>query len=372
MWCEITKEGKAKYIERYKDPMTGKQKRISITLEKDSPRNRKEAQKLLAEKMDAAIGKTGNEHLTLKAIQDIYIAEQSKQLRTSTWERNKRSLNAALRLIGEDVLIQNLTAGFIRSQLFSSEKDPITLNNYIRRIKALVRWAYQNDYVDSLKCVDKLAYFKEDNTRREKLAEKFLEKEELNALLDGMKEKRWKYLTKVLALSGMRIGELIALNRSDVDYTSHTINICKTYDSTNGILETGAKTDTSNRALYMQPELENAMRDLSAAQMSYLTAAGVRSRPMLFLSDQHGSYISYFAYRKYLRENSERILKRAITPHCLRHTHTALLAENGIPLDEISARLGHADSSITRDVYMHVTKRLEEQRRERLKSIQIL
>jgi integrase len=39
------------------------------------------------------------------------------------------------------------------------------------------------------------------------------------------------------------------------------------------------------------------------------------------------SYISYDVYAKYFRENTERIIGRRLTPHSLRHTHTAMLAE---------------------------------------------
>lgn len=372
MWHEILPSGKVKYIERFTDPMTLKKHRFSVVLSSHSVRSEKDAARILQRKYEESIGKTKQSYMSLKAVQIAYIDEQSQQLRKSTWERNDRSLNAALRIIGEDVLVNQLTAGYIRTKLIASKKDAITLNNYIRRIKALIRWAYQNDYVESTQCIDKLSYFKEDNTKKEKLAEKFLEKHELALLLDSMHNQRWMLVTKILALSGMRIGELLALTRFDVNYKTHTISINKTYDSTNGVLENGAKTDTSNRELYMQPELEEAMKELADEQYILFRTHDIDTMPTLILFDANGSYASYFAYRKYLRENSEKVLHRAITPHCLRHTHVSLLAENGIPLDEISARLGHADSSITRDVYFHVTQRLEAQRRERMKAIKIL
>jgi integrase len=50
----------------------------------------------------------------------------------------------------------------------------------------------------------------------------------------------------------------------------------------------------------------------------------------------------------------------------------ALLAEAGVPLETISRRLGHSDGHTTRDVYFHVTKRMEEHDRQLLANVQIL
>ena len=44
-----------------------------------------------------------------------------------------------------------------------------------------------------------------------------------------------------------------------------------------------------------------------------------------------------------------------VTPHSLRHTHTSLLAEAGVDLDEIMDRLGHQDDATTRNIYLHIT-----------------
>jgi len=54
------------------------------------------------------------------------------------------------------------------------------------------------------------------------------------------------------------------------------------------------------------------------------------------------------------------------------YTHVALLAEAGVPLETISRRLGHSDGHTTRDVYFHVTKRMEEHDRRLLDTVQIL
>ena len=54
-------------------------------------------------------------------------------------------------------------------------------------------------------------------------------------------------------------------------------------------------------------------------------------------------------------------LNPELTPHSLRHTHTSLLAEAGVSLEQIMDRLGHSDDHITKNVYLHVTQELKKE-----------
>ena len=82
--------------------------------------------------------------------------------------------------------------------------------------------------------------------------------------------------------------------------------------------------------------------------------------------------MEFDCYAKYLRENSQKVLGRKITPHTLRHTHASLLMEQGVDIDSISRRLGHADSRITREIYLHVTQKMKERDNERIKEVKLI
>ena len=82
-------------------------------------------------------------------------------------------------------------------------------------------------------------------------------------------------------------------------------------------------------------------------------AAGSSSH--LFYPDAKDGYLRYFAFNKYLAENSKRVLGHKLTPHACRHTMTSIFAAQGASLDAISRRLGHSGSDMTRDIYLHVT-----------------
>lgn len=53
-------------------------------------------------------------------------------------------------------------------------------------------------------------------------------------------------------------------------------------------------------------------------------------------------------------------LPKLLSTHIFRHTHASKLAELGVPIELISKRLGHKDSAITRQIYLHVTKKTAE------------
>jgi integrase len=50
-----------------------------------------------------------------------------------------------------------------------------------------------------------------------------------------------------------------------------------------------------------------------------------------------------------------------LTPHSLRHTHTSLLAEAGVSLEQIMKRLGHTDDQISKNVYLHITQEMKKE-----------
>lgn len=182
-----------------------------------------------------------------------------------------------------------------------------------------------------------------------------------------MKITDWCLLTKFLILSGLRIGEATALTASDIG--SKYIHVNKTYDANNHIV-TGPKTATSTRDFFIQPELAILIKSIRKNELEKQILHGRKSK--LFFSDSAGSYIHYDSYRQYLGDISESAIGRRITPHALRHTHASLLLAEGIDVDTISRRLGHADSKVTKDIYIHMTEKLKRSEEERISKVNIL
>lgn len=372
MWVEKRKNGTYKFVERYTDYMTGKVKRVSVNLDKNTAQTRKLAQRTLNEKIDSimAVANAPKEQtITLGKLVEAYRQEQQKTIKQSTYRRNYHSCNTLLKILGEDTLVNRLNAQYIRQSLFCTGKEPGTLNEFLVRLKALLRWGYHNDLIADISYLDKVEPFK-DVPHRQKIQDKFLESNEAKCLLSGMKHEPWHLLTQFLILSGLRIGEAIALNKSDIDFDENLIHVTKTYDSNNRVVTT-PKTFTSARDVYMQ----DALRDLCQRINIYMLRQRVRygyEKSSIFFQGTDGGHIHYYAYNKYLKETSRKVLGRIITVHSLRHTHASLLMESGVNIDTISRRLGHENSQVTREIYLHVTEKLKAKDNEQIAHAEII
>ena len=360
MWVENLPNGRYKMVERFTDPMTGKKRRISVTMDKNTPASRKKARDALDEKMGKA---PASRPITFSELVDKWRTYQQLTVKQSTYKRNYHSSNALMRIIGPDVLVENLTAGYIMGRLLATKNKPGTINEHMRRLKSILRWGYKSEYVEDISYLEKLDPLKYEE-KKKKLAEKYMEADEVNTLIGSMKVERWRDLTRFLVLTGMRCGEAFALSDQDIDLKARVIHITKTLDVVNDLI-TPPKTMNSIREIFIQDELMDLCHKLRSEALAGRLTGG---SGMLFYT---GKY-DYYAYEKYFRTRTKEILGRHLTVHSLRHTHVALLAENGMPLDTIGRRLGHSDSRVTRDVYLHITQKLKEKENQMLQHVSIL
>ena len=368
MWVEPIpgKKGtKYKFCERIKDPTTGKDRKISVTLDRNTAAARKKALDILRSKAPRASEPRG---MTFDELTALYLQDQAQVLKPSTLIRNKRQAKSLARILGGNTIVKDLSAGYINQCFAASGEGNATINERLVRLKALLRWAYINDYLPDAGFIDKLKP-RPDKTRKEKLMDKYMEPSELSALLNAMTaaQPKWTLVTRFLCLSGLRIGELIALQ--DADVGPEYISIHATYNVEVGLINT-PKTDASAREVYIQPELAACIRDIR--QLIRLEKLRLGYQSDLFIPDEDGGYIRYESYRHFLGERSEAAIGRRMTPHACRHTMTSLFAAAGVPLDVIARRLGHEDSAITRKIYFHITDQLREKDNGILKAVNIL
>jgi len=357
MW--VTNKGLMQ--ERITDPHTGLEKIVSVKLSGKGEKARQDGFR----RLQAKIEKMSESHIRLSEAIRSYTKETEKTLKPSSVRKNSIELAQVLQIVG-DAFLENLTAGYIRTKLLDSGKSNRTLNGYLKHFKTFWGWCYRNDYVKSKEVIDKLTLF-QDSPKKSRITDKYLEPKELTALLDGMTEKRWRLMTEFLTLSGMRIGEVIALDKKDV--WGDIVRIYKTYDANNHVL-TDAKTLSSKRDIYIQAELKECIERINEYMEWQKEVCGYETD--IFFPDLDGSRLKYYSYSTYLRENSEKILGRRITPHVLRHTHCSMLASKGMSLEAISERLGHEDSRITKEIYLHKLEEVKAKERRQLDSIHLI
>lgn len=202
---------------------------------------------------------------------------------------------------------------------------------------------------------------------------KYLEKEQLAVFLKAAKEQGLfgdYAIFLVLAYSGIRGGELCALKWSDFDFNNQTLSITKTYyNPTNNIRKyelLTPKTKTSKRKIEISPIIFKELEDHQARQKEIKMKYRKTYHDKGFVFANAEEYPGFPIYIKFIESRMRSLLKTSglneqLTPHSLRHTHTSLLAEAGVGLQEIMERLGHKDDETTKSVYLHVTKSMKKE-----------
>lgn len=356
MWVEKTKNG-YRLVERYKEPVTGKYRKASVSMSKNTASTRKVAERIMRQKIISLTSEI-DKNVTMQELINLWIASAKERLKESTVNTYTNKGKAVLKVVPADVLVNNLTSGFIKKNLAkiarTSEKNTI-----INNIRTIIRWGYEKDLVNDISWLEKLKP-EHDQEKDEKLSQKYLESSELIVLLDSINKQKYHDLTAFLALTGVRIGEALAIEYTDINIDKRVVSISKTFNP-NLKVNLTPKSLASSREIYIQNEL------MALCKKLYQQASANRFVSTLIFPD-----CIYTSYRAYLIRHSEKYVNKTITPHGLRHTHVALLAEQGLSLDVISRRLGHKNSTITRKIYFHVTEKLKQKDYKAIEQIVIM
>lgn len=361
---EVKRKGSL-YLEEYAvNPRTNEKKRISVKIKGTGAKAKKAAAQRLREKIEALGDPVGK----VSEIFDAYILEMSLTRKPNTIQQAGLYRSAFLKIVG-DIPIKDLSARLIHDAILRSEKPIETKNFFIVRWKGVFRWAYRNDYIEDVGIYEKLRPIPNTVRPPENIGEKFLEADELNALLKSpLLSERDRLFTAFLAMTGLRIGEAIGLNDKDVGDRYIVVNKTAQIGLGN---EIGApKTSTSNRSLYIRPELKNLIFEIRAYSVRQTLMLGLTPTEYFF-TNEHGRRIDYDSYRYRLGLASESIGHR-ITPHALRHTFASLMFEAGMTYEEVQRMLGHENGTMTRKIYVHVTERAKARTERKLDGISLL
>lgn len=201
---------------------------------------------------------------------------------------------------------------------------------------------------------------------------KFMEKDQLKSFLLAAKQSDHFLdypIFLLLAYTGIRVGELCALKWRDINFEEHTISITKTYynpsNKADQYMLLTPKTKTSVRTIDIDPEVLNELKRLRLRYKEIKMERGIRKEEKDFvIMKTMPEWFGYPETTNQIKYWMRRLLKVAdldesLSPHSLRHTHTSLLAEAGVGLQEIMDRLGHKDDDVTKSVYMHCTKTMK-------------
>ncbi|MFJ7935537.1 tyrosine-type recombinase/integrase [Sporosarcina sp. NPDC096371] len=198
-------------------------------------------------------------------------------------------------------------------------------------------------------------------------AENFYTREQLIKFLSCLEqESNYKAYTlfRLLAFSGMRKGEALALTWKDLNFTTNELRINKALSrgKDNKLYVKSTKTGVA-RTIKMD---DNTMAILKVwkkkQKQDYLVLGFNTLQPkQLIFSNELNEHMQPTKTRKWILHVQDKYELGTITTHGLRHTHCSLLFEAGASLKEVQDRLGHTDIQTTMNIYTHVTQQAKEE-----------
>ncbi len=172
----------------------------------------------------------------------------------------------------------------------------------------------------------------------------FWTKEEFDIFIDSFSddEKVYKLIYELLFWLGCRIGEVMALTFSDIDYEKSTVTINKTlFRRGKEILITTPKTESSVREVTIPEFLVDEIKQY--AESIYKPEKDNR---LFELTDR--------AVQKKIKSKANKCHLKPIRVHDLRHSHVAFLIEKGVQPLVIAQRVGHDSVNTTMNIYGHL------------------
>lgn len=178
---------------------------------------------------------------------------------------------------------------------------------------------------------------------------KYLSQFELHSLIRNLNlqnEVSWDWLILLIAKTGVRFSEALAVTPKDFDFAHQLLSIDKTWDYKGN----GGFLPTKNRSSIRKIQLDWQ----TLVQFTDLVKGKPEDEPL---------FINCKVYNSTVNDVLKRKCKQAqipiITIHGLRHTHASLLLFAGVSIASVARRLGHASITTTQKTYIHVIQELE-------------
>ncbi|MCK3936278.1 site-specific integrase [Streptococcus suis] len=370
MWTEAHKSGKVNFVERYRDPYTNRWRRTSVLMEKDTPRIRKEAQKILDAKIADILSKLKSSEMLFTDLFDQWWTFYQQEIKRTSIASLKGNIKEIRDCFGLGIKVVNIDPKYVQNYLDNLDCS----RNKKERNKSMLNLAF--DYAVDLDIIKdnparraKLPRIKKTLEDWKKIEEKYLEEDEIKPLLKELFRRPSTYRTALLAefmsLNGCRIGEAVSLEPENRDFETKILQLHGTYDHTEGY-RNGEKTTQKTNASYRETIMTKREMEI-IEELEFMNELEKNTNPRYrdmgyIFTTKNGVPIQTNSFNLALKNANQRLekpIQKNLTSHIFRHTLVSRLAENNVPLKAVMDRVGHADAKTTIQIYTHVTKKMK-------------
>lgn len=179
----------------------------------------------------------------------------------------------------------------------------------------------------------------------------------MRTFLKGTSDDRLSGLWVLMAGTGLRRGEAIGLRWDAVDLDKNQLHVSRTLITVGSeIVWSTPKTSRGRRSVALDSSTVSALRRHRARQAQERLSFGSNyNESSLVFAREDGSPLHPKSVSDEFQRRAKQVGVPVIRLHDLRHSYASLALQAGVQTKIVSERLGHVSTSITSDIYQHVT-----------------
>lgn len=251
-------------------------------------------------------------------------------------------------------------------------KPASTIKGLNTRLKPCLGDAEKQGYIQKNYC--KMVTLPKDSSTKDI---HILSSHEQQKFIESIKGHNLEILFLVALGTGLRLGELLGLKWSDINFNTNMLTVSRSLSRTKNqktgkyeVIEQIPKTKNSNRVVPVPDTILNKLEEHKKTQnkQRLLVGEAYINNNYVF-ADDIGNPIDDKRPGRNLKSVLKKLDIEPIKFHALRHTYATRLFENNVPPKTVQALMGHSDISVTMDIYTHVMEDTKLEAVEKLNDI---
>ena len=241
-------------------------------------------------------------------------------------------------------------------------------NNTIKKVRTILYSLFADAEENGLISKNPVTKSVKCTSGKKPKEKKVLSVDEHKAFLKVAKESSYYNQYSFILQTGLRIGELTALQWEDVDFKVKTIHVRHTIDlngKEKAIKMSSTKTKAGDRMIPLTNEALRILKE-EKKKRAELSIVPIQFSNFVFLN-KHGIPTCRAVYNEDLYKYADKIGIERFSVHTLRHTFATRCIEAGMKPKTLQMILGHSNISMTMDLYVHVT---EDEKEKELKNVE--
>lgn len=282
---------------------------------------------------------------------------RKQRVSISTLSNYKNTMNK-LRKYLPNVVVSKLTRPLLQSFFDCLDLSYETKRKILGQLKSCLTDAVLDGVISRNPA--KRIQINADKSRTKSEQDKFLSDTDFQKVRESLADSKYSFdqskdmALMVVAYTGCRIGEVLDLQWNDINYDNSTITIDSSWDRI-ARKSKAPKTVNSNRVVPMNDTLSKKLKEWGHIVKKHLIETGMSGQVTHLFLDKEFHVLNETTVNSRFKAIQRNLgITNTISQHGLRHNVASRLLNNDVPVEYVSAYLGHSNISITQKYYDHL------------------